>query len=338
MRRILGIVFGLCAVANTASATTIVINPGAGLIANPAALTAFNNAATTLGNMFADPIQVTIAANLANLGSPSIIGQTSSVVLSGTFNQVRNAMVADAADEPRDAIVASLPTAAQVTVFLPTGFGLANAVLTTKANFKALGFAGLDQAFGATDATVTFNSTFAFDFDRSDGITAGQIDFETVALHELIHALGFVSTVDTVDFALSQGLAGTVQITALDLFRFRDVDLPTTAAQFTSNPRSLLPSVASSFSDTQVAVPVSTGVSIGDGRQASHWKDNNLTGVLLGIMDPTLGSGLSVSISGADLRALDLIGWDPVPEPATFVLFGSGLLFIGWRRHRARRV
>lgn len=338
MRRILGIAFGLCVVASTASATTIVINPGAGLIANPTALTAFNNAATTLGNMFADQIQVTIAANLANLGSPNIIGQTSSVVLSGTFNTVRNAMVADAADEPRDAIVASLPTAAQVSVFLPTGFGLANAVLTTKANFKALGFAGLDQAFGATDATITFNSTFAFDFDRSNGITPGQIDFETVALHELIHALGFVSSVDSIDFALSQGATGNVQMTALDLFRFRDVDLPTNAAQFTTTPRSLVPSVPSSFSDTLVAVPVSTGVSTGDGRQASHWKDNNLTGVLLGIMDPTLASGVSISISANDLRALDLIGWDPVPEPATFMLLGSGLLVVAWRRHRTRRI
>ena len=294
MRRILGFLFGLSVVAGTANATTITINPGAGLAANPAALTAFNT--------------------------------------------VRAAMVADAADEPRDAIVASLPTAAQVTVFVPTGFGVANAIVTTKANFKALGFAGLDQAFGATDATVTFNSTFGFDFDRSDGITPGLIDFETVALHELIHSLGFISSVDNADVLLSQGLTGTLTFSALDLFRFRSSDLPTTAAEFTTKARTLVPNSPASFSDTIDVFGFSTGVNVGDGRQASHWKDNNLTGVLIGIMDPTLAAGVAIPITGADLRALDLIGWDPVPEPATFVLLGSGLLVVAWRRHRARRV
>ena len=53
-------------------------------------------------------------------------------------------MVADAADEAGDAIVGFLPTVAQFSAFVPPGFDIFNALAGTKANLKALGFAGLD--------------------------------------------------------------------------------------------------------------------------------------------------------------------------------------------------
>jgi len=51
---------------------------------------------------------------------------------------------------------------------------------------------------------MTFNSEFNFDYDSSDGITAGYYDFETVALHEIGHVLGFVSVVDAIDYFLAR--------------------------------------------------------------------------------------------------------------------------------------
>jgi hypothetical protein len=205
--------------AGTASAASIVINPAPGLAGNAAALAAFNRAASKWGGLFGDPITVTVDADLLNMGSPTILGSTSAVFLAGGYTTIRNRMVADAADEPGDAVVASLPTSAQFSTFVPAGFGLAG-MAATKANLKAMGFPGLDVAFGATDATVQFNSGFSFDFDNSDGVTAGTYDFETVAIHELGHVPGFVSAVDDVDWFLEQGQTANLYIEPLDLFRF----------------------------------------------------------------------------------------------------------------------
>src|SRR5262249_48914448 len=145
-----------------------------------------------------DPITITINADLAPL-KPGVLGSTSSVLFEAGYNTIRDAMVADAANEVTNGIIASTPTAAQFSVIVPFDRFLSGKILASKANLKALGFTELDALYGVSDASITFSTSYAFDFDNSNGVTAGQIDFETVAAHEIGHALGFFSIVDSIN-------------------------------------------------------------------------------------------------------------------------------------------
>jgi hypothetical protein len=317
----------------------IVINAGAGLAANPDALAAFNAAAAQWEALFTDPITVTINADLAALG-PGIIGSASSTLLTAGYAAIRGQLVADNVGSVTAAVTGALP-AAGFGVTVPAGTVTGILPAFTQANAKALGF----STGAGADATITFSTAFSFDYDNSDGVGPGLTDFETVALHEIGHALGFVSGVDFVDGLLAAGASGDVPLMTADFFRFRDTANPASLGDFSSFSRSLL---TGGSSHTDIINPargsgpeyaMSTGRVTGDGRQASHWKDNDLSGLTIGVMDPTLGVQQIVPISNADLNFFDVIGYNVVPEPHEYAAaFGLGLAgFAVWRRRAAKR-
>ena len=66
------------------------------------------------------------------------------------------------------------------------------------------------------------------------------------------------------------------------------------------------------------ALPLSTGrqdASGGDGRQASHWKDEAVTGVYIGLMHPALKPGVHETLTANDLLAFDRLGYTLAPPP-----------------------
>ena len=325
----------LAGVAGSARAAfDIQLIAGSSLANNAPALAAFNRAAAAWESRFTDNVTVFINADVTSTGfsSANIIGQTSSNYVGYAYDTVRNRLASDASNEPSNAIVAALPSYAQFSsnVQLPAGRTLSGNVFLTTANAKAAGF----TVNGSSDATITFNSGFSFDYDNSNGVSPNAVDFETVATHEIAHALGFVSVVDEINAGET-----LVDPNPLDLYRFGG---RVNAATFGPAQRELRPGVGAAFSDANVSYNLSTGVTSSefpntDGNQASHWEADEITRQYIGIMDPTLSAGMVSPITSADLRAFDLIGYDlaNVPEPTVLAAVAGAAITLLRRRRRA---
>jgi len=240
--------------------------------------------------------------------NPNIIGSTDTQDIGSTslYPAVRSRLLAQASSPRETGLYNALPSGAR-----PTDLGSTAAVIAPSAVFRALGIIGSVADPATETATlgpppaIGFNSAFQFDFDPSDGITAGKTDFDATAVHELGHALGFTSNVGTLELNPRAAVAPSV----LDLLRFRPgVTLPT----FPSAPRIQSSGGTQVFFAGEPELLLSTGrgdATGGDGRQASHWKDDELIGQYIGIMDPTLSPGKREIITDRDLLAFDAMGF-----------------------------
>ena len=316
---------------------------------------------TTAGNIWAGYFHddMTINVNIDYLSlAVGTLGSTNVETLGIYYADVRTALQLDRTSVDDFLAASSLPAgpnlsfltnnAATGALVVDANNTANNAILDVpRANAKALGFAGegiLAPNDTTLDATVSFSSNYAWDFDRSNGITSGTYDFVGVATHELAHTMGFLSGVDTVDFVSAPNGDAQVLGTNLDPYRvFTVLDLYrrgarngggldyATGGTGANNPYFSLDGGATSLGT------FATGQRNGDGRQASHWKDN----LGLGILDPTFAPGELGIVSTLDVRSLDVIGFDVVvvPEPAAgaIILPALAALVLVARSNRARR-
>jgi hypothetical protein len=206
----------------------------------------------------------------------------------------------------------------------------------TSANSKALNLKNPHAAI--VDGFVVFNSDYNWDYDPTNGIEDEHMDFFGIALHEIGHTLGFDSGIDVLD-ANGEGQFDDDElpfVTALDFLRFsNESELAGADIDWTADQRSKYFSIDGGLTPAATGSSHwSTGEIYGNGEQNSHWLD----GAGLGVMDPTTDFGLVNSISGHDLLAFDVIGYNrngfnSVPEPGSFgVLLLCGSLLLRRRR------
>ena len=312
----------------------------------------FQAAAARWSGLLTDNVTVNLTVGFNSLGG-GILGQAASAEDFHTYSSVRNALAADATSATDATAVSHLPGGSAFGMLInrtannPNGSGSAlpyvdndgdnnNQILAiTNAEAKAIGLAVTPQTLsgciGNCDGFIQFNSDFKFDFNPSNGTDANAFDFVGVAAHEIGHVLGFISGVDILD-GNSPPYNGPFNdnlftyVSALDLFRYSTMSAAHGVIDWTADNRAKY----FSLDGSTVGPEFSTGVNFGDGRQASHWKDN----LFIGLMDPTAGMGETLEITGYDLMAMDAIGWNvaAIPEPSGWAMLGAGMLLLAVRQ------
>ncbi|MBN9417028.1 MAG: NF038122 family metalloprotease [Candidatus Eremiobacteraeota bacterium] len=293
-----------------AGALPIVLRDQGGAAPGTQAGDAFALAAARVGALFTDPVTVYIDIGYGTLAG-GVLGETNSNLYDVFVDDVRSALVIDQTSFADNIAAANLGSG-PLQMFTNAVNGAEyfdnnntynnNRVAVTQANLRAL---GIDVFGAASDASITFSNAVNWDFNPDDGIAAGSYDFVGVAMHEILHTMGFSSGVTDIDYYTGVGpgagqydIDGNYWYRLMDLYRYRAPGVRDLA--FGGTP------YFSIDGGTTNSGAYSTGEYNGDGQQPSHWKD----GLGLGLMDPTLGTGERGTITARDLLAMDVIGWD----------------------------
>jgi hypothetical protein len=382
-------------VAQPASALAIVLNNLGGVTQGTNAYLGFSAAARYWESVLTNDVTVNFNVAFTSLGTNAngavILGSTQSTQYSvptlGIYQRLEafgnSALDAVAVDN-----LSPLSALGGVTVMTPgyvndttkVGLDLTKSVLdndnsanntrtvATAANLKALSAYLLPTG---PDGTIRFSSDVNFDFNPTDGVSAGSSDFIGVAIHEMGHALGFISGVDTYDvYGCPRGpgcAANTTSASNSNTINFNGSAIGTTLDLFRYSADGMLdwrPNVDSYFSIDGGATEFlgnsneSTGAYHGDRAQASHWDANGTCSNFIGIMNPYLCSGAGGVVTAQDLGAFDAIGWNlnvdalanpgytytsaqaytaAVPEPATWAMMIAGFGVAGGALRRSRR-
>ena len=240
----------------------------------PAGFTAtLNSVASYLQTTFTDPVTVNIDVGYGEVGGTPLngaLGTSSTFLRSYSYTQLKNALTADASSAADNSAVASLPASDPI--------GKTYVVSTAEA--KALNL----LSSNALDGYVGFDSSGVFDYDNSNGVTAGQYDFYGVAAHEITEVMGRI---------MSGGTSGSSP-TALDLFHF---SAPGT--------RTFSGTTAGYFSADNGATNLNNFNTNGRG-DYGDWAASAGHDAFLAFDN----SGVVESISAADLKEMDTLGWD----------------------------
>jgi hypothetical protein len=282
----------------------------------PQAIAGFTMGANNWAKTFNNNVNINIGVEFRDLGN-GILGQNIVERTNVTYLNFTNALTANRNSVDDYKAVSSLQPGEDFDLLINrtlnnSGTYLDNdgdanntTIRLNRANAKALGLISATDI--QTDSRLVFNSNsnIVWDFNPSDGITAGAYDFVGLVTHEIGHALGMESGVDVLDTNPPANDNEYTYVSSLDLFRFSN-DSIAYGKGVIDWTASTTDKYFSIDGGTTKLASFATGVNNGDGKQPQHWKDN----LGLGLMDPTIAPGERLQITDLDRLAFDAIGWN----------------------------
>jgi hypothetical protein len=254
-------------------------------------------AANQIRASFSDNVTLNITVN----GMAGGVGQSSASLLGPyTFAQVKNALAGDRTTAEDNVAVRSLPLSD------PTG---GSYFQMSRGLGKGLGL--LPGTDSASDGTFSYGTGYAYSFDPNNRAQAGKYDFIGVAEHELTELMGRVVRVNSTGNGWRP----------MDLFRF------------TASGRSASAADADVYFSSDSTTLLRKFNANGNGGDLGDWASGQGDDAF----NAFAATGAKQDMSAVDLRLMDVIGWNLVPEPAGSTMLALGALTMLAVRKRSGR-
>ena len=276
-----------------------------------------NDAIAFYEKTFFDPITVDIEFHNLSTG----LGRSDVSFYDLSYPLYRAALIAEATSPDDQTAVGTLPAGLNEPVH---GKPI---VMARSANGRAVGFntPGLLLNFaGSLCPTFTGDGCIGLNVNATT-TGAGSFSLLATVQHEIDEVLGLASSLQ------SNGTILFDSIFSYDLFRFAGPGVRSFATNACAGPPRVFFSLDAGATNLNEFNNCNNGLDYGD--WVTHTPSQVQDAFTNGIGSPAL------TATSAETRALDVIGYDlvAVPEPATLLLVGTGLAWLGrmaWRKRR----